>query len=297
MTEIRDRQKGCMYGLAIGDALGAAVEFREPGSFAPVKCYRGFGPHGLDAGEWTDDTSMALAMADSLKDGWLPHKQLENYVNWWENGKYSVNNWCFDIGGTTKTALWDFKEKKKTVAAHDAYSAGNGSIMRLAPLAIAYHNSDMLSKLARDSSATTHSHPDCLDSCDYLANVLADLMHGKDRDEVLGPNGVISRIKLGQKIKLVVAGTYKHEPPYIQGNGHVVKSLEAALWAFYKAQDFKECVLAAVNLGDDSDTTGAIAGQLAGAYWGFSGIPADLVDGLAKKDMIDQYLNPLLKEE
>src|SRR5215813_11728499 len=99
----RDRQRGMLLGLAVGDALGAAVEFEVPGSFAPVTGYRGGGPHGLEPGEWTDDTSMALALADSIAEvGWDLNDQAQRYVEWWRKGRYSVNGKCFDIGITTR---------------------------------------------------------------------------------------------------------------------------------------------------------------------------------------------------
>src|SRR5471032_1886867 len=106
---MNDRRRGTLIGLAVGDALGAAVEFKSPGSFAPVTCYRKGGPHCLEAGEWTDDTSMALALADSIATvGWDLNHQANRYVEWWKTGKYSVNGWCFDIGITTQSALRNF---------------------------------------------------------------------------------------------------------------------------------------------------------------------------------------------
>ena len=110
---MRNRCRGTLIGLAVGDALGAAVEFRSPGSFAPVTGYRGGGPHGLNAGEWTDDTSMALALADSIATaGWNLNDQADRYVEWWKTGKYSVNGRCFDIGITTRSALGKYVAEK-----------------------------------------------------------------------------------------------------------------------------------------------------------------------------------------
>ena len=117
---MNDRRRGTLIGLAIGDALGAAVEFKSPGSFAPVTGYRNGGPHRLEAGEWTDDTSMALALADSIATaGWNLNDQAERYVQWMKHGTYSVNGRCFDIGITTSAALHRFLENK------DATRSGN----------------------------------------------------------------------------------------------------------------------------------------------------------------------------
>ncbi len=126
-----------LLGLAVGDALGAAVEFEPPGTFDPVTDFRAGGPHGLEPGEWTDDTSMALALADSIADvGWDLNDQAERYLAWWQNGAYSVNGRVFDIGVTTSAALSRFRQTGDAWTAGDAsaYASGNGSIMRLAPI-------------------------------------------------------------------------------------------------------------------------------------------------------------------
>src|SRR5881275_1276655 len=132
-----DRRRGALIGLAVGDALGAAVEFKSPGSFAPVTGYRNGGPHRLEAGEWTDDTSMALALADSIASvGWDLNDQASRYVEWWRTGKYAVNGRCFDIGITTRSALGSFAARKSALTSGDRSdrASGNGSIMRLAPV-------------------------------------------------------------------------------------------------------------------------------------------------------------------
>ena len=139
-----DRRRGAILGLAIGDALGAAVEFQPPGSFAEVTGFRVGGPHGLDAGEWTDDTSMALALADSIAEvGWDLEDQAQRYVKWWRTGIYSVNGRCFDIGITTVRALQRFRETGDPLTSGDPSprASGNGSIMRLAPVPAAYFRS------------------------------------------------------------------------------------------------------------------------------------------------------------
>jgi len=296
-----DRSRGALIGLAVGDALGAAVEFKRPGTFALVTGYRGGGPHGLEPGQWTDDTSMALALADSITSvGWDLNDQVNRYVEWWTEGKYSVNGRCFDIGVTTRRALHKFLDKADArTSGDDSESAsGNGSIMRLAPVPIRYADllgSDIeeFSRLAEESSLPTHASEQCRSACRYLAIVLAALIRGEDRDVVLSPNWKSLRdlkdIKpLHPLIDEVARGSFKHnQPPEIRGSGWVVKSLEAALWAFHDADSFEQAVLRAVNLGDDADTTGAICGQLAGAFWGESQIPYPLMSGLAQFDLLE----------
>jgi ADP-ribosyl-[dinitrogen reductase] hydrolase len=299
-----DRQRGALIGLAVGDALGAAVEFMAPGTFAPVTGYRNGGPHRLEAGEWTDDTSMALALADSIASvGWEPNDQASRYVSWMKQGKYSVNGRCFDIGITTSAALHRFLEGKDAFrSGGTAESAsGNGSIMRLAPVPIRYADLypsriEELSRLAEESSLPTHASGQCVSACRYLALVLAALIRGEDRNEVLSSNWKplreLNEIKpLHSLIHEVAHGSFRAKQPLaIEGSGWVVKSLEAALWAFHDAETFEEAVLRAVNLGDDADTTGAVCGQLAGAYWGESGISEPLRAGLARMDMLENLL-------
>ena len=304
---MNDRRRGALIGLAVGDALGAAVEFKSHGSFPPVTHYCTGGPPGLNAGEWTDDTSMALALADSIAVGWDLNDQADRFVQWWKTGKYSVNGRCFDIGITIRSALGNFVAKKDALTSGDRSdrASGNGSIMRLAPVPIRYghlyaNQLDELSRLAEESSLPTHASDQCMSACRYLATILAALIHGEDRDEVLSPHWKslqqLNDIKpLHPLIQEIAEGSFrKKEPPAIQGSGWVVKSLEASLWAFHDASSFEEAVLRAVNLGDDADTTGAICGQLAGAYWGESGISESLRAGLARMDMIDEALKWIL---
>ena len=307
---MRDRRRGTLIGLAVGDALGAAVEFRSPGSFAPVTGYRSGGPHRLEAGAWTDDTSMALALADSMATaGWDLDHQADRYVAWWKNGEYSVIGRCFDIGITTRIALANHVMKRDALSAGDPSerASGNGSIMRLAPVAIGHAQLypgkiAELSRLAEESSLTTHASEQCLSACRYLAIVLAALIHGEPREHVLSSEWPVLKELIAVKplhplIHKIAAGSFREKkPPQIRGSGWVVESLEASLWAFHDAGSFEEAVLKAVNLGDDADTTGAVCGQLAGACWGESGIPAEWRAGLKRADMLEKALTGLLAD-
>jgi ADP-ribosylglycohydrolase len=196
-----------------------------------------------------------------------------------------------------------FGDAKTSGDARDNAS-GNGSIMRLAPVPIRYMNlfPDKIDELVRvlvESSLTTHASPQCLSACAYMGVILAGLIHGLPRDQVLAqswpPLEQLNKVyTLHTEIYAVSQGSFRDlDPPAINGSGYVVRSLEAALWAFHNANNFQESVLRAVNLGNDADTTGAVCGQLAGAYWGESGIPADLRGGLAKPEMIEKALSAL----
>lgn len=298
--DVRPRARGCLVGLAVGDALGAAVEFQLPGTFAPVTGMRDGGPHRLKAGEWTDDTSMALALADSIRiAGWDLTDQARRYVDWWRNGTYSVNGRCFDIGGTTAAALARFRQSgdARTSGLEGPDSAGNGSIMRLAPVAIAASHRfprDVagLVELCVSSSLPTHRAPQAVSACAVLGVMLAALIEGEGRVTVIDPGWEIWRVvadvhELHPDVADVISGSYlRKQPPDIIGSGYVVRSLEAALWAFSRGEGFGPSVLAAVNLGDDADTTGAVCGQLAGASSGMESIDQDWLATLAGFDDI-----------
>jgi len=305
----RDRQRGALIGLAIGDAMGASIEFEFPGTFEEVTGFRAGGPHGLAPGEWTDDTSMALALADSIAEaGWDLNDQATRYVSWWRSGTYSVNGRVFDIGRGTSAALCRFLETGDAWTSGDtaAHASGNGSIMRLAPVPIVYaplleDRLDILVERAVQSSRPTHASPQCLSGCAYFAVILAGLLHGVPREEVLSPSWpALRRLRetfpLHPEIAAVASGSFRRKaPPDIRGSGYVVRSLEAALWAFHDAADFRQAVLRAVNLGDDADTTGAVCGQLAGACWGEHGIPEAWRNGLAGRETIEAALRALLR--
>ncbi|MCP9850773.1 ADP-ribosylglycohydrolase family protein [Cyanobium sp. Morenito 9A2] len=269
------RAQGCLTGLAIGDALGAPVEFSPPGSFVPITDYRAGGPFNLEAGQWTDDTSMALCLAESLLSCGRhdPKDQLKHYWRWYKNGENSVNGRCFDIGNGTREALERWK-RRKTVNAGGPQSLGNGSLMRLAPVAIAWWEDRALAGEQSGLSArTTHGHPHALAATAYFGELLAWALQGASKEELLGPwwEGP-------PEVQAIAHGSWRTAS--IVATGHALRSLEAALWAFGSTESFETCVLAAVNLGDDADTVGAIAGQLAGAHYGLGAIPQRWIQGL-----------------
>jgi ADP-ribosylglycohydrolase len=274
----RSRFRGSLLGLAAGDALGTTLEFRPPGSFKPITDIVGGGPFGLPPGAWTDDTSMALCLAESLieRRGFDAVHQLETYCRWWRDGHLSSTGKCFDIGVTTRTALAHFQKTGDADSGPtDPHSAGNGSIMRLAPVPLAFAGDPRVAHdRAADSSRTTHGTAECVDACRYLAGLIVGALNGVPKDELLSPHhspaaGVWDKAPLAPEIATVAAGSFRERhPPAIRGSGYVVASLEAAMWAFHNSENFRDGALLAVNLGDDADTTGAVYGQLAGAYYG-----------------------------
>ena len=279
----RDRFRGCLLGLAAGDALGTTLEFRPPGTFEPIDDMVGGGPFRLRPGQWTDDTSMALCLAESLLEcgGFDAADQMRRYVRWRSEGYLSSTGHCFDIGNTVSAALSRFvRDGDPYAGSTDPRSAGNGSLMRLAPVPMFYAGDAAEAiAMAAESSRTTHQAQEAVDACRYFAGLLVGALHGVDKETLLSPaycpvKGLWERNPLAEKIAHIAAGSFKaRNPPDIRGTGYVVESLEAALWAFHRSSDFREGALMAVNLGDDADTTGAIYGQIAGAHHGAQSIP------------------------
>ncbi|WP_115001409.1 ADP-ribosylglycohydrolase family protein [Xanthomonas campestris] len=273
------RFRGCLLGLAVGDAVGTTLEFCAPGSFTPINDMHGGGPFALRAGQWTDDTSMALCLAHSLlyRQGFDAADQMNRYCNWYQHGYLSSTGTCFDIGGTVRQALERYLDGGPAFSgSDDPRAAGNGSLMRLAPVAMYYaQRPDQLGVRAADSSRTTHAAPEALDACRLFAFQLRAALLGSGRDEVLQPAALPSQSLVTPAIgALLVRAHASVARAQIRGTGYVVDALSAALWCFATTGTFADAVLRAANLGDDADTTAAICGQLAGAFYGIDGIPA-----------------------
>ncbi len=296
MTPSEDRSIGCLVGLAVGDALGTTLEFKSPGSFDPIADMVGGGPFRLEAGQWTDDTSMALCLAESLlaKKEFDTCDQMQRYVKWWKTGHLSSTGNCFDIGTATRSALASFEANGNPFSGSpDPYSAGNGCLMRLAPVPMFFLSEpERALHYCVESARTTHGATTCLNAARYFGGLLVGALLGESKEKLLSPcysppGCSIDWISLAPEVLGVAEGSFStSEPPEICGSGYVVKSLEAALWAFDKSESFAEGALLAVNLGDDADTTGAIYGQIAGAHYGIGGIPEAWVQKLAMRDLI-----------
>jgi len=295
----KDRFRGCLLGLAVGDAVGTTVEFKSRGSFEPVNDMVGGGPFSLEPGQWTDDTSMALCLAESLieKQGFYARDQMERYVRWYRDGHLSSTGRCFDIGNATSSALHRFERTGEPFSGStDPHSAGNGSIMRLAPIPMFFYpDVERAVLMASDSSRTTHGADECLDASSLFAYTLIKALDGKDKDAILfGLDNAKLMEGMSAKIQAIAAGEYKDKTEdQIKGSGYVVDSLEAALWCFHKTDTFRDAILKAVNLGDDADTTAAVCGQIAGAFYGESGIPDDWLEKLCMRDRITEFADAL----
>ncbi|MEO6063954.1 MAG: ADP-ribosylglycohydrolase family protein, partial [Thermoflexales bacterium] len=272
----RERAIGALLGLAAGDAVGTTLEFKPRGSLKPITDMVGGGPFGLKPGQWTDDTSMALCLGHSLLEcrGFDAGDQMRKYVAWRDKGYMSSTGSFFDIGNATNAALSRFQRTGNPISGSvDPGSAGNGSIMRLAPVPILYHRDlDTATRQAVESSRTTHGAPECLEACAFLSRALVRAVRGAPREVILFGD---DRPYHEPSVRAIAAGQYRAlAVSQIRGTGYVIDCLSAALWCFMRAESFEAAVLQAANLGDDADTTAAVCAQLAGAFFGRDAIPA-----------------------
>lgn len=292
-----DRAAGCLVGLACGDAVGTTLEFHEPGSFEPITDMIGGGPFSLEPGQWTDDTSMALCLAESLIhcNGFNAENQMNRYCNWMNYGIPSSTGTAFDIGNTVRAALLEYERTGDPYSGSaDPHTAGNGSLMRLAPVPIFFFpDLEAIMRYSGESSRTTHGAAEAIEACQLFSEYLFNALSGYTRDQILINKAFQPAEPKLQEISGrnwdLVSGSE------IRGSGYVVKSLEAALWCFASTNSYEEAILKAANLGDDADTTGAICGQIAGAYYGLSGIPTAWKQRLHDYSMIEGMAHRLVK--
>lgn len=295
--ELSDRYAGCLLGLACGDAVGTTLEFTHRASLTPISDMVGGGPFGLKPGQWTDDTSMALCLGESLLtcNGFDARDQMARYLNWWQWGYWSATGECFDIGMTVRQALSRFQDTGEPFAGStDPATAGNGSIMRLAPVVLYYYPDQReVAAAAAQSSRTTHGAAEAVEACQLLAQVLSNALAGQSKDELL----TLAPEQYGEPaIRELATGSFRHKRrEEVCGTGYCIASLEASLWCFWSTDSYAAAVLAASNLGDDADTTAAITGQIAGAYYGKQGIPAHWLERLHQRADIEEMALALLR--
>jgi ADP-ribosyl-[dinitrogen reductase] hydrolase len=276
-----------LVGLAVGDALGTTLEFSERDQYPLHTEMKGGGTFRLKAGEWTDDTSMALCLADSLLDkGKFDAKDtMDRYVRWWKNGENSSNGKCFDIGITTSDSLSRYeKSGDPWCGLTDPSTSGNGSLMRLAPIPIFFHDDiDQARSMAIAQSRTTHASEESIQACEYYCTLIVEAINGELKDRILRGRDLL----MSEKIRQIVRGDWKGKyRDHIQSTGYVVHSLEAAMWSIHTSKSFEEALVKAVNLADDADTVGAITGQLAGAIWSYEAIPSRWLQSLKQHEHI-----------
>ena len=300
--------KSVMIGHAVGDALGVPVEFasREELENAPVTDMEGYGTYPMPAGAWSDDTSMSLAALDSLATGKVDWDEImQNFGRWLSEDAYTPTGECFDAGRTCVSAILNYFKNKmpyNKCGESDERSNGNGSLMRIDPFVL-YASMTMLNGNSEDywswmgfikqASSLTHAHDRSVMGCIIYGYILTFLMREQSRESL------IKGIEFAGKV-LDYLPEFEHykrifEPDFdklptdeIKSSGYVVDALEAALWCLLTTDNYKDCVLKAVNLGEDTDTVAAVAGGLAGALYGYDTIPEEWRNTLIKREYIEE---------
>ena len=298
-----DRARGALLGLAVGDALGVPVEFtsRTARDADPVQDMRGGGAHGQAPGTWSDDSSLAFCTAESLVAGWDLDDMGRRFVDWLCHGYWSARGAVFDVGATTYDALIGLERGRPAQDAGrtDEDSNGNGSLMRILPVALRFHDAepaDLVDK-AHQASRLTHGHPRSQVACGIyvlLARRLARGTNVADACRLAAEDTTVTYegSELGRELahfgRLLGGSLATVERARVSSSGYVVDTLDAAVWCLLTTDSFPECVLAAVNLGSDTDTVGAVAGGLAGLAYGVDAIPTRWLDQLARRaDIVD----------
>ncbi len=308
------RYRGALVGLAVGDALGAPWEGYAAGTFEPSPDLTGnltgnlTGGHGLREGEWTDDTAMALCLATSLLEcrGFDAKDQMDRYLQWRRQGYLSAYGRPIGIGRTVSDSLDRYEASGDPMAGPDGpQTAGNGSLMRLAPVPMyLLHDGMRAIELAARMSKTTHGAREAVDACRYMTGLIVGALRNESKETLLSDlycpvynYWFFQGVGLTPRIDAIARGVYKHKKASdLPATGYVVDTLEAALWTFHQTTSFEDGALLAVRLGSDTDTTAAVYGQLAGAFYGIDGVPARWREQVAQRAMIEKLAISLLRE-
>ncbi|SEL84233.1 ADP-ribosylglycohydrolase [Aquimarina amphilecti] len=307
MKEILEQIKGGIFGVAVGDALGVPYEFldRDQMDKKPARDIIGYGTHNQPEGTWSDDSSLTFCLMDSLCNGYNLDDIASKFAAWFYENLWTPRGFVFDIGITTKNVIYQYKRgmTPDLCGGLDEYSNGNGSLMRILPLVYFLRDEADINvryDTIKRVSSITHGHLRSVFSCFIYVEYALLLLEGRGKFEAyhtikkpvidfakqndFNPN----EIQLFGRI--LEDDISKQDRFNIKGTGYVLRSLEAPFWCLLNSNSYEECVLKAVNLGEDTDTTAAITGGLAGLYFGYDTIPETWKFQLARFEDIDDLI-------
>jgi len=304
MKPSRDKILGGLWGAVVGDALGVPVEFKERATVQanPVTGMRGYGTHHQPAGTWSDDSSMLLCTVESLVAAEFDVADMgTRFVRWFRDSHWTPHGEAFDIGMTTADALLRIEHgvSAENAGSRDEYSNGNGSLMRILPVGLRFAGASIaqLSERAHQASAITHGHSRSQMACAFYSFVVRQLLTGNElRVSLDAARAEFSKLysqspELSHFRRILDDDFGAKSEGLIVSTGYVIHTLHASLWSLMTTPSYEECVLEAVNLGGDSDTTGCVAGGLAGVYYGFSSIPKHWRNELARAGDLEALFN------
>jgi ADP-ribosyl-[dinitrogen reductase] hydrolase len=311
MTLKKNTIKAVLYGVSVGDALGVPVEFNSRQTIMknPVKDMIGYGTYNLPAGTWSDDSSLTFCLAEALTQDFDLNLIGQNFVKWTSENYWTPYGYIFDIGIGTRKAITRIAngEKPELAGGFDETENGNGSLMRILPLVFYLLDKPITERydITKKVSSMTHGHIRSVISCFYYLEFAKQIFEGRDKFEIYRnlQSDVINHLNLlsvnPKEIalfdKLLKSDIYKLAEDQIKSSGYVLHTLEASIWCLLTTDNYKDAVLKAVNLGGDTDTTGAVTGGLAGLLYGFENIPPNWVNQVARKDDIENLAERLLK--
>jgi ADP-ribosylglycohydrolase len=300
---IRSRFSGALLGLALGDALAAATQDREPGTFAPIADLTGGGPFALPRGAWSDDTALALCLADSLiacRDFDI-RDQVERCVRWQQEGYLSATGVCAGITSGTTRALAAAQWRRQLFSgSHEPKKLDPDPLSRVAPVVMfAFSSAEEAVRLAGDAARITCQAPAVVEVCRIFAAMLHAALSGAPKEEVLAPTSGLAELEAAgyrPRVRSLLHGRYRRKRPGQVHTGRtIIEVLEAALWAFDQTRDFASGVLLVANLGEASDVASAAYGQLAGAFYGAAAIPPGWRSALLRLDLIESMAEQLFE--
>jgi ADP-ribosylglycohydrolase len=298
---IRSRFNGALVGLAVGDALAAATQDHEPGTFAPIADLTGGGPFGLPRGAWSDDTAMALCLADSLITcgEFDTRDQVERCVRWQQEGYLSATGVCAGITPGTAHAFAVAQWRRQVFSgSHEPKKLDPDPLSRIAPVVMfAFSSAEEAVRLAGDAARITCQAPAVVEVCRIFAAMLHAALSGAPKEEVLAPTAGLAELEAAgyrPRVRSLLHGRYRRKRPgQVRTGRTIIEVLEAALWAFDQTQDFASGALLTANLGAASDVAGAAYGQLAGAFYGATAIPPRWRNALLRLDLIERMAEQL----
>lgn len=299
MSKVKDG----FFGHAIGDAMGVPIEFKDREELLkkPVTSMIGYGSHSVPEGTWSDDTSMEIATIDSIVNKKKIDYQdiMMNFYYWLKDNKYTPHGEVFDAGRTCVQSIVNFSKGIELLECgqRDIYSNGNGSLMRILPVAYYCHykkcREDEIYEIVKNVSSLTHAHEISILGCYIYVNYVMFLLNGKDKLSAYNMVKLVDYSKFSEgalsKYSRILKGNIIHlSVNDIKSGGYVVDTLEASMWVILNANNFKDAIIGAINLGGDTDTVGAVTGGMAGIIFGYDSIPEKWLNKLARKDYLEE---------
>lgn len=301
--------KNILIGASVGDALGVPVEFksRQHLKTNPVTDIMGFGTYDKPAGTFSDDSSMMFCLAESLVEGYDVNDIAENFQKWMHEGYWTADGEVFDVGIATRKAINRLRVVKHPTEAGSTAERdnGNGSLMRILPLAVYAKDLsiDERCEIVKQVSSITHAHSRSVLACIYNIEFALNILEAETIEEAYLNTNFWLRIYLEESTEYQTESIYferilngsllELSENEIKSSGYVIDSLEAAIWCLLHSNSYEECILKAVNLGEDTDTIACIAGGIAGVFYDVKTIPEHWINQLARKEDILNLANRL----